>query len=190
MTLGMPEQPDHWLNSGHLVQGGEWCQCYSIKYCLDLCFIGVWTGKSGAWASLALSPLFPGDIGHSEHYTFSAPNCWAVSSCTVNQLPSFTSWRHQLFRVSFVLRPTNDCTCKKPDELIMQTRPTLCSWSTSGLKSYQTNCTIMGAAHRTGLHGCQKDTWVLQQNKTGTCCIALCQLYLKDLEVLQYIKGD
>lgn len=68
------------------------------------------------------SHLFPGDTGHTELYTYSAANCWAVSPCTVNQLPSFTGWRHWLFRVSFVLRPTDDCTYKKPDELIMQTR--------------------------------------------------------------------
>lgn len=32
------------------------------------------------------SHLFPGDIGHTEHYTFSAANCWAFSPCTENQL--------------------------------------------------------------------------------------------------------
>lgn len=49
----------------------------------------------------------------------------------------------------------------------------------------------MGAADQTGLHGYQKDTWVLQENKnTGLCCIGLCQVYLKDLEVLWYIEGD
>lgn len=91
-------------------------------------------------AKSSLSPLFPGDIGHAEHYTFSAPNCSAVSSCTVNQLPSFTNWRHQLFRVSFVLRPTNDCTCKKPDELIMQTRQQCTHDQLQDFKLYNNGC--------------------------------------------------
>lgn len=48
----------------------------------------------------------------------------------------------------------------------------------------------MGAADQTGMHGCQKDTRVLQQNKNTGICIGLCQVYLKDLEVLWYIEGD
>lgn len=136
----------------------------------------------------SLSPLFPGDIGHTEHYTFSAPNCSAVSSCTVNQLPSFTSWRHQLFRVSFVLRPTNDCTGKKPDELIMQTRQQCAHdqlQDRSPIKLYNNGCcTLNWTAWLSKGHEC------FNRKRTGTCCIGLCQLYLKDLEVLWYIEGD
>lgn len=62
------------------------------------------------------SHLFPSATGHTEHYTFSAANCWAVSLCTVNQLET-SAFQGFLCPQSYQwLHP------KKPDKLIMQTR--------------------------------------------------------------------
>lgn len=79
---------------------------------------------------------------------------------------------------------------KKLDELIMQTRQQCAHDQLQDPSPVRTHI-IMGAADQTGLHGCQKDTGMLQQNKkTGMCCTGLCQLCLKDLEVLWYIEGN
>lgn len=119
-TPGMPEQPDPgWIldtwsrgdnDASAIPSSTAWNSALQECRLVNL----VLEPKSSS------SHLFPGDTGHTEHYTFSAASCWAVSPCTVTQLPWLTSWRHQLFRVFSVLTPTSDCTCKKPDELIME----------------------------------------------------------------------
>lgn len=155
----------------------------------------VWTFALQEYSLVSLVPepkpssphLFPGDTGHTELCTFSAANCWAVSPCTAHQLetsafqgflcPHIYQWLH--LQKAWWINNAN--------------KATVCSWWTPGQKYCQDNHIITDAADQTGLYGCQKDTWMLQQNKkkkTGTCCTGLGQLYLKDLEVLWYIEGD
>ena len=72
-----------------MVLGGEWSQCYSIKYSLDLFFTGVWTVNSGAWAEVQLISPIPWWYWLHRTLHIFCTKLLLVLPHTTNQLPFF-----------------------------------------------------------------------------------------------------
>lgn len=119
-----------------MVLEGEQCQCCSVTYSLDFSFTGVRTVNSSAWAKVQLISRTPSwQRVHRTLYIFCTELvCVTATHCKPAALFQARDISFSIFPLSLALWIT--MPVKSFGALIMQRKTTVCSWSTSGPKSY------------------------------------------------------